>query len=250
MKKYKAIIFDIDGTLVVNDPNARPSKRIIDAIRRAESHIMISVATGRSIREAGYIIDLLKINGLCILNHGAQIYDPGQKKSVWESCLNRVQAIKIAEIFRKNGFPVYLFNTQKDHEYNGEITGDPIYGLWSRGANPEESDRLEKDFRELNFIALNKMPSWDNGGMSIEITKADATKQHAIEKLVKLIHISRDDIIGVGDSYNDFPLLMACGLKIAMGNAVPELKSIADFIAPSVEDDGVATVIEKFILNE
>ena len=52
----------------------------------------------------------------------------------------------------------------------------------------------------------------------------------------------------MGDGYNDFPLLMACGLKIAMGNAVPELKAIADFIAPSVEEDGVATVIEKFIL--
>jgi hypothetical protein len=42
---------------------------------------------------------------------------------------------------------------------------------------------------------------------------------------------------------------MACGLKVAMGNAVPELKAIADYIAPSVTDDGMATVIEKFILN-
>ena len=42
---------------------------------------------------------------------------------------------------------------------------------------------------------------------------------------------------------------MACGLKIAMGNAVPELKAIADFIAPTVEEDGVATVIEKFVLQ-
>lgn len=41
---------------------------------------------------------------------------------------------------------------------------------------------------------------------------------------------------------------MACGLKVAMGNAVKELKEIADFIAPTVEQDGLATVIEKFIL--
>jgi hydroxymethylpyrimidine pyrophosphatase-like HAD family hydrolase len=41
---------------------------------------------------------------------------------------------------------------------------------------------------------------------------------------------------------------MACGLKIAMSNAVPELKVIADYIAPSIDDDGVADIIEKFVL--
>jgi hydroxymethylpyrimidine pyrophosphatase-like HAD family hydrolase len=55
-------------------------------------------------------------------------------------------------------------------------------------------------------------------------------------------------MIGVGDGYNDFPLLEACGLKVAMGNALEDLKGIADYIAPSVDEDGVANVIEKFIL--
>ncbi len=60
--------------------------------------------------------------------------------------------------------------------------------------------------------------------------------------------ILRNEIIGVGDSYNDFPLLMACGLKVAMGNAAPELKEIADYIAPTVEEDGVVDVIKRFVL--
>ena len=51
----------------------------------------------------------------------------------------------------------------------------------------------------------------------------------------------------VGDGYNDFPLLLAGGLKVAMGNAVSDLKKIADYIAPTVDEDGVATVIEKFL---
>ena len=56
-------------------------------------------------------------------------------------------------------------------------------------------------------------------------------------------------MIGVGDGYNDFPLLMACGLKVAMGNAVPELKAIADYIAPTVADDGIVDVIKTFVLG-
>ena len=62
------------------------------------------------------------------------------------------------------------------------------------------------------------------------------------------VRIEQYEIIGVGDGYNDFPLLMACGLKVAMGNATEDLKEIADYIAPTVDEDGVADVIEKFVL--
>ncbi|MBI5619841.1 HAD hydrolase family protein, partial [Candidatus Gottesmanbacteria bacterium] len=85
---------------------------------------------------------------------------------------------------------------------------------------------------------------------SMEITHTDASKLHGIVEVARHLNIKTEEIIGVGDGYNDFPLLMASGLKIAMGNAVPELKEIADFVAPTVDEDGVATVIEKFILSK
>ncbi|MBM3944208.1 MAG: haloacid dehalogenase, partial [SAR202 cluster bacterium] len=50
------------------------------------------------------------------------------------------------------------------------------------------------------------------------------------------------------DSFNDLPLLEACGLGIAMGNGVPELKAKAHYVAPSTFDDGLATAIEEFVL--
>ena len=60
--------------------------------------------------------------------------------------------------------------------------------------------------------------------------------------------IETSQIIAAGDSYNDIPLLEACGLRIAMGNAVPELKALADYVAPSVDQDGLATAIDEFVL--
>jgi len=69
-----------------------------------------------------------------------------------------------------------------------------------------------------------------------------------IFKVAKILGIDTHEIIGIGDGYNDFPLLMACGLKVAMGNAVEDLKAIADYIAPTVSQDGVADVINKFVL--
>ena len=57
-------------------------------------------------------------------------------------------------------------------------------------------------------------------------------------------------MIAIGDGPNDFPMLMAAGFKVAMGNASDDLKAIADYIAPTVEKDGVVDVIEKFILKK
>jgi len=86
--------------------------------------------------------------------------------------------------------------------------------------------------------------------MDIDVTHAEATKMHGILEVAKLLNIDTKEIIGVGDGYNDFPLLMACGLKVAMGNAVDDLKAIADYVAPTVDEDGLADVIEKYVLRK
>ena len=54
--------------------------------------------------------------------------------------------------------------------------------------------------------------------------------------------------IAAGDSYNDVPLFQASGHRIAMADAPEELKAMADFIAPSVDEDGLAVAIEDFAL--
>ena len=82
----------------------------------------------------------------------------------------------------------------------------------------------------------------------VAVNTIAATKQHGILEVAKIMGISTHEIIGIGDASNDIPLLMACGLKVAIGNATEDVKAIADYIAPTVEEDGVADVIEKFIL--
>jgi len=85
--------------------------------------------------------------------------------------------------------------------------------------------------------------------MKIYITHKNASKQHAAEKLAQMLNVETSEVIGVGDARNDAPLLSACGLRVAMGNADNKLKKIADYVAPTVDEDGVAYVIEKFIIR-
>ena len=63
-----------------------------------------------------------------------------------------------------------------------------------------------------------------------------------------MIGVDAGSMVAAGDSYNDMPLLQVCGLGIAMGNAPDELKAIADYVAPPVEEDGLAVAIEQFIM--
>lgn len=91
--------------------------------------------------------------------------------------------------------------------------------------------------------------SWEKGKTDIYITHKEASKRRAVKKLADLLNISLSEIICVGDGLNDVPLLNTCGFKVAMGNAADDLKKIADYIAPGVEEDGVAHIIEKFILK-
>ena len=73
-------------------------------------------------------------------------------------------------------------------------------------------------------------------------------KAAATLRLAQMVKVNAVDMMAAGDSYNDLPLLRLCGFGIAMGDAPDELKAIADFVAPPVDEDGLAVAMEEFVL--
>ena len=84
----------------------------------------------------------------------------------------------------------------------------------------------------------------------VEVMKKNSSKRSGIEKLAEELKIKPHEIICIGDSGNDKQMIEYAGLGVAMGNAFPEIKEIADYVTYSNEDNGVAHVIDKFILND
>ena len=246
--KYKALFLDIDGTTVVHGVNNLPSIRVTKAIKMAHSKIHICLATGRPLYVAQSILDHLNLSGPCVLSGGTQIYDPVKKIMIMEFPLKERAIDSVYAYCRKYKINVNIFDGKEDIPFHGELGKKKVLSFYIPKINPQAVDATIKDMQQMPDINIYKIPSWTPGFMSIDIMASDASKLHGIVEIAKLLGIQTHEMIGVGDGYNDFPLLMACGLKIAMGNAVSELKAIADFIAPSVAEDGVATVIEKFIL--
>lgn len=82
----------------------------------------------------------------------------------------------------------------------------------------------------------------------LEILPAGIDKAYGLQKLIDVLGIKREEVIACGDGYNDITMVKFAGLGVAMGNAVEQTKAAADYITLSNDDDGVAAVVEKFIL--
>ncbi|MBI3485683.1 HAD family phosphatase [Candidatus Daviesbacteria bacterium] len=246
--KYKALMLDVDGTIVPIQRDSLPSKKVIQAIKKANKLIHIGVATSRPYYVLKHILDLLDLNGFSIINGGAQIMDVSKRKIVWEKGIDKKDVIGMCNIIQDFGVKPKVLENDQDIPYTKEYIPKNPLQVWAGELTFNKATKLAKKLSKISSITVHQVISWRKDKFDLVINHAEATKQHGIFEVSKLLKIKTSDIIGVGDGYNDFPLLMACGLKVAMESAPEDLKAIADFIAPSVEKDGVVEVINKYIL--
>jgi len=246
--KYKAIMLDLDDTTVIHGRDSLPSTAVTHAIKEAKNKIHVGIATARTLKESRIVIEHLELSGPCVVTGGTQIYDPQKDKVIHEVSIPADIPKKLHALSEKHGLLAFYYDGSQDAPFKKGSDPEKVLSVYIPELDFKYIDALVKEFSIDPRIRVQKLTAWDKRFMALDITASDASKQHGVLETARILGISTDEIIGVGDGYNDFPLLMACGLKVAMGNAVAELKAIADFIAPSVEDDGVATVIEKFVL--
>lgn len=255
-KKYKALMLDVDGTIVKYDYSALPTIKVRNAVQKAQKRIIVCLVTGRSYGYVAEILAELKIkSGYVIINNGANVFDLSKKTVIYDQPINLSDAKNIIKILRKEAIPFYI-KQKFDHRAlldgyfkKGQVLSK-AYMIFTDEKYPSARiDMIVDKIKLLSKVSVNKGRHKYPNKYGLNISHVNATKINAVIAIEKELNIKREDIIGVGDGYNDFPLLMACGLKIAMGNAVDDLKAIADYIAPSVEEDGVADIIERFVLK-
>lgn len=247
---YKAILSDVDGTLVPVGPHTRPTQKVIDAIKKAqEKGVKICLVSGRPMEWLTETISELHITDPCVINGGSQIVDPIKGTVLWEQEMDKDDLEKLLQItkqdnlhFLVNDSGIETKDTYKDF-YAHPIAMQIFY------LNEDQSAHYLQLLSQFKNLACIKIFSWEKGKFDIYISHKDATKEHAARKLIELLSLTSDEVIGVGDGNNDIPLLSVCGLKVAMGNAFDSVKEYADYTAPTLEEDGVAEMIEKFVLH-
>lgn len=248
--KYKALFLDVDGTTVIHGIDNLPSIRVAKAISACEQKgVTVCLATSRPPRSVKHIISQLSLTGYCVLSSGSEIYDPRLKKVIIKKVFPVAAVRPILDVAEALNEKVKIYDGIGEFVYDGIHPPKTIVGMYFPEVKPANMPELTRKISNVQGISVHRMEAWDRNFECLDIVTQGTSKLHGIVEVSRLLGVETHEIIGIGDGYNDFPLLMACGLKIAMGNAVPELKAIADFVAPPVEEDGVAVVIEKFILH-
>lgn len=108
---------------------------------------------------------------------------------------------------------------------------------------------IESVMEELGEICGSSVNMFRSKPTFLEMVHPQVSKGHSLAYLAKLLRVDRDEVMAIGDGYNDIEMLEYAGLSIAMENANPRVKEQADYITDSNEQDGVAKAIERFILN-
>ncbi len=246
-KKYKAIITDVDGTLIPNRKDGEISPKVTGAIHKAKSHIHFGLATSRDREDVYRISSHLSLSGPSIIYGGCWIIEARSQEVLWKQNIEIDAFMEAYTIAKQLGFYFVVNDNGKKYKPEQEYISESPINIWGHGLTHQQLQAFLKRTSHLSTISTHAIPSWKEGKIDFITNHALATKQHAVFEVSKLLGIKTDEIIGIGDGANDIPLLMACGMKVAVGNAVEDLKAIADYIAPSVEEDGIADVIEKFI---
>lgn len=247
--KYKALIFDFDGTAVKNAQFERPTPRVVEAVMKAKERVIVCGATGRPLSTARWIFDDLQLTAPCIISAGTKIVNPVTEEVLWQIPLSKEKVSQILDITKK-----YDFETVTDSQF-ATFPAQPWSGIQEEcviylcEVPIQKSDQIISELKTVPDISLHFVKGYNEGTIYIHITHKNGSKEHAITMLKEMINVKTEEIIGVGDSFNDVSLFQAVGLKVAMGNGADNLKAMAEYVAPSVDDDGLAEVIEKFILN-
>ncbi len=248
MSSYKAIVFDLDGTAIPNSWDGFPSRRLVDTITKYQNRIQMFAATGRTPSYALPIIKALQITNLCVISGGTVIIDPTSGNIIHRTYLAPTAVTAILAILETHPYKITL---DDDPVHVSDITArihrTKHVGIIFVGQVPAATAiALKQTFETIPDVAASLAPDWSGENFAMLITHRNATKEQAVAKVLSALKIHPDQAIGVGDGDNDIHLFNSVGLKVAMGNATPGLKAVADVIALPVNEDGLAAIIEQY----
>lgn len=278
--KYGLLCLDLDGTLLT--AKKQISARNAAAIRRAQRRgVHIAISTGRIYENARHFALRAGFDASVIASGGAVTRLEGEDGFFSLQSLGRETVGKLIEICRNSGVHVN-FNTPDglycrslfyyvmlNHVFktftsagSGRLTvryygsdsryrraldalGDRLVRAEVILPDAKKVERLRAELRRFDGVEL--VSSFRN---NIEITRSGVSKGSAVEALARHLGLTRSEVIAVGDSGNDLSMVEYAGLGVAMENASEALRQKADYITASNDEDGVAQVIERYILSE
>lgn len=275
----RIVFIDVDGTILEHGSHVAPSTGPAIRAARAAGHL-VYLSTGRSAADIHPDLAEIGFDG-AVTNSGALVTSGDEvvverplPREATDRMLTALHSRRI-RYFLQTRDGAYASDDMAElmRDYAAALTAreaagqevrpeDSLVGLTERtfpsvaeadlsridksvfvSDHEEGLEELRADLGDEFLIVPGSMPL--PGGSNGEITHRETTKGSAIELLLAHLGIDAADAIAVGDSWNDVEMFEVCGTAVAMGNAQPELKGLADFVTTDVLDDGVANAFRR-----
>ncbi len=262
---------DLDHTLVGPDLTLRP--RVKEAVAGALARgVAVTIATGRGPAITGRYAAELGLTTPIICFQGGLVYDYQAQRVLHEVRLDPTVIPIVAQMAERHGWNLQ-FETPT-MSYLPRVSGHPQELLdllrlagWRRVDNfmtdlpetphkfiltvndPAQRDTLAAELRERLAEAGLDLTVVPSHPILVEGLPAGLSKATGLAWLADYLGVARAAVLAVGDNDNDAPMLEWAGVGVAMGNASPAARAAADWMAPSVADDGAAVALEKYVLD-
>jgi hypothetical protein len=266
------LVLDIDGTIAgrsneINEP-------VLQAIRSAQAKgIQVAIATGRMYCSALRFHQAVSSTLPLLAYQGAWIQHPATEKIYQHLPVSRSTAEQLLDYFESEALrsllSVHFYIN--DQLYVREITSETKIYAQRSGIQPQPVGDLRNTLSNepTKILALSDDTAiidqlWGSlrqqyTPAELYLTKSVATffeathpavnKGAAVRYLAEeLLGLQAHNVMAIGDNFNDVEMLEYAGLGVAMGNAPTEVQALAQWVAPTVEQDGAAAAIEAFTL--
>lgn len=267
MPKIKMVVSDVDGTLV--DRTEKIPPELIDTVRRCrEKGIIFALSTGRTNELAKPFIDALGITDPCVEANGAYILQG-------ENCLleHGFSILPIRDILcraHEQGLTVTIADTMTeratcvtDYVKEHQAIGGRFKELLPLDMIDWENDRFQKvmvmDENQTGHIGkireeLEKYSDlyWITtySDRAVELGPKDCNKASGVRELARLMGVSMENVMACGDFWNDFEMISQVGWGVAVGNALPEVKAAAKYVAQGEYAYGVVEAVNAFCFGD
>lgn len=265
MPQIKAVVLDLDGTLLNSDKLISP--RNFEAVKRChELGIHMIIATARPPRVASQFIKDLPFADYRVFYNGALV-SCGSKRLTRHFGIPSEISQEIIQYLSSNAPDAGVSFEVNDAWYTSKDV--PDYQLWNFGLRPSDPHPQVMESQFINSLAPTKIlvvgyEYWKDlaatfgeevnviatdKGTLVQITHKSASKEIAVRWILDEVEVGPENVMVFGDDCNDLGLFSMCGFPVAMENGIQELKTNAKYVTNSNDHDGVAVALEKFVLQ-
>ncbi|MDR2178107.1 MAG: Cof-type HAD-IIB family hydrolase [Treponema sp.] len=271
MEPIRMLVLDLDDTLLRSDLSISYHTR--NVIKKAVAQgIVVVLASGRipaALERFSRILGMTKRPGYIICSNGTIIQESNTGKIIWEARLDTETALAVYDLATAEGFPVqvyeddimYVSKTNEFTRYDQKLTGlkqvvaDDFHAVVRKGCNklliPGDPMLLQPLEILIRTYLGNDINLFTSKPYFLEILPRGVDKGSALARVAGMLEIEQSAVMAIGDSMNDEAMIRWAGTGVAMINGDARIKEIADLVTEwSNEEDGVAGIIEQYILGK